>query len=336
MNGMSGRRVKEMARRAVAVVVLAGILVAAFVVAIRPRVLLWGATRTELELALPGDSLVAAPSLDATRAITIHGTPRQIWPWLVQMGFGRAGFYGYDLIEGIGSRSGMRSAERIVPSLQTLRVGDTVGISLAAHVVVAAMRRDAYILWSGGGTPASGSFLWMLLPIDRDHTRLISRIHLRYRAAWPDAVLDAVTEVGDHVAVPRILQGVRARVEGRRDSLAEQIAIMATWTITLGALVAAIVVMFRRDRWGRLWWAALLAGSGVLYTLYAGDGVDSKALATIIVLIVVVRAARAPLAQPVARINRSGRAKKITREAADSLSQLPRQCRGQQPVGGKP
>ena len=64
---------------------------------------------------MPGDDLVANPTFVATRAITIRGRPEDIWPWIAQMGFDRAGYYGYDLIENIGSKTGIRSAESIVP-----------------------------------------------------------------------------------------------------------------------------------------------------------------------------------------------------------------------------
>jgi hypothetical protein len=59
---------------------------------------------------MPEDNIVAHPVFDATRAITIRAMPETIWPWLVQMGFKRAGFYGYDLIENIGNGSEIRSA----------------------------------------------------------------------------------------------------------------------------------------------------------------------------------------------------------------------------------
>ena len=47
---------------------------------------------------MPGDDLVSSPTFCATRAITIHARPEDVWPWLVQMGYNRAGSYSYDLI----------------------------------------------------------------------------------------------------------------------------------------------------------------------------------------------------------------------------------------------
>jgi hypothetical protein len=48
---------------------------------------------------MPGDDPVPEPSFNATRAITIAAPPEQVWPWIVQLGTGRAGFYAYDLFD---------------------------------------------------------------------------------------------------------------------------------------------------------------------------------------------------------------------------------------------
>jgi hypothetical protein len=105
---------KVPSRRAVtrlaAITAWPGLLCAIYLLAIRPAALRWGATTEEAKRSMPGDDLVPSPSFCATRAITVHGRPQDIWPWLVQIGYGRAGFYGYDLIEDLGSSTGIRSA----------------------------------------------------------------------------------------------------------------------------------------------------------------------------------------------------------------------------------
>jgi hypothetical protein len=63
---------------------------------------------------LPGDELVANPIGSVTHGITIQRSPHEVWPWLTQMGAGRAGWYSYDLVD----NGGRRSAERILPELQ--------------------------------------------------------------------------------------------------------------------------------------------------------------------------------------------------------------------------
>jgi hypothetical protein len=82
----------------------------------------WGATDDEVTAAMPGDDVVRDASFNATRAITIDAAPESVWPWLVQIGYGRAGFYSYDLFDN-GARP---SAERLLPEHQALKVGDWV------------------------------------------------------------------------------------------------------------------------------------------------------------------------------------------------------------------
>jgi hypothetical protein len=100
---------------ALRVIVLVGAL---YYFVARPYQLTLGAIPTEIEWAMPGDELDPAPHFLATRAITIRGTPEEIWPWLIQMSYNRAGFYAYDILENIGSERGLRSAEEIIPEFQ--------------------------------------------------------------------------------------------------------------------------------------------------------------------------------------------------------------------------
>ena len=99
---------------------------------VRPRMLDWGASGEERKMCLPGDQVVEAVMTHHTRAITIYAPPEAIWPWLVQMGDHRAGFYSYDwtecyLFPGTVHRvEGRRSATRIHPELQELKVGDRI------------------------------------------------------------------------------------------------------------------------------------------------------------------------------------------------------------------
>ncbi|HYT71909.1 MAG TPA: hypothetical protein VEK78_11040 [Gemmatimonadales bacterium] len=86
----------------------------------RRRHLRWGATAAEVAARMPRDEVVAQPSFNATRAITINAPPEAIWPWIVQLGFGRAGWYTYDLFDN-GARP---SAERILAEYQQPDVGD--------------------------------------------------------------------------------------------------------------------------------------------------------------------------------------------------------------------
>ena len=59
----------------------------------------WGFDRLESARALAGDELVPEPTTSETRGITIAASPDAIWPWLVQMGYGRGGWYSYDAMD---------------------------------------------------------------------------------------------------------------------------------------------------------------------------------------------------------------------------------------------
>lgn len=72
--------------------------------------------------ALPGDEFLPAARAEATHEIDIAAPPASVWPWLVQMGRGRGGWYSYDLLD----NGGEPSADRIIPELQHLAVGDLI------------------------------------------------------------------------------------------------------------------------------------------------------------------------------------------------------------------
>ena len=261
---------RSVAIRLLAVMALPGLLYAIYLLAIRPAALRWGATAEEVARSMPGDDLVPSPSFCATRAITIHGRPEDVWPWLVQIGYGRAGFYGYDLIENLGSSTGVRSAGSILPELQHPKTGDVLPISAVASLVFGSIQPDRYLVWRGAATPIDSSFVWALYPIDASHTRLIGRIRLHYH--WRDRglALDLFTEFADHVAVPKILEGLKGRVEGRPpQTLAAEAVEIAVWVLAFAELVAAAVLVFRRHRWWRAWLLALGAGLLLLFALYA-------------------------------------------------------------------
>jgi len=81
----------------------------------------WGIHPDETTKPLAGDEIVRDPVASETRGITIEASPEHVWPWLVQMGFGRAGWYSYDRLDMRG-----KSADGINEAWQTLKVGDTM------------------------------------------------------------------------------------------------------------------------------------------------------------------------------------------------------------------
>ncbi|MGZ4742058.1 MAG: hypothetical protein ACXVYS_02505 [Oryzihumus sp.] len=82
--------------------------VTAYLVVVRPRLLRWGATQAEVRADFPGREIVPGGTRSATMATTIDAPPAQVWPWLVQMGTDRGGWYSWDRLDNFGRRSAHR------------------------------------------------------------------------------------------------------------------------------------------------------------------------------------------------------------------------------------
>ena len=140
---MSPRKLYWLAASAVAGEVIAYL-------AWRPRMLRWGATDEEVGESLPGDDRTPTPRVQSTRAVTIDAPPEQVWPWLMQMGIGRAGFYTHDWVERLLFRAryaeGRHSASRIHPELAPLTVGDSVPMGAGAYATVFEVKPYEYLL----------------------------------------------------------------------------------------------------------------------------------------------------------------------------------------------
>jgi hypothetical protein len=171
---------------------------------LRPWHLRWGATDEEVRATLPGDDLLPKPSGSSTRAIGIDAPPEMVWPWLVQVGYGRAGWYSYDWID----NDGKPSADRIVPELQSLEVGDRILMIPGMGPEVKAVEEPRFIV-SGG---EADSWCLALDPTDGG-TRLVSR----WRQAWPRSPATyfwiAISEPGAFIMERKMLLGIKRRAE---------------------------------------------------------------------------------------------------------------------------
>ncbi len=205
-----GTRRHAIARQAGEVAVALPLFLAAPL--LRRRHLRWGATDAEVAGAMPGDALIRDPSFAATRAITIGAPPEAVWPWIVQMGFGRGGWYSYDLLD----NAGRPSAERVRPELQGLRVGDRIPMAArvtdATSFTVRVLDAPRAMLWE---QPAS-TWAWSLSPAPGGRTRLVTRIRARRDWRSPGAALLSLIllEFGDFPMMRRMLLGLAARAGG--------------------------------------------------------------------------------------------------------------------------
>ena len=191
------------------VLVLAPAVALLYLRVVRPWQLRWGATDGELARALPGDDLVARPTFDATRAVTIDAPSELVWPWLVQVGLGRAGWYSYDLLDNMGRPS----ARTIIPELQNLKVGDVVPMSPdgRAGPRVLAIDPGRSMVW---GAPGEATWAWLLEPSGETGTRLLTRNRVHYRWLHPSIAFNLLIEFTDIVMIRRMLLNVKERAEG--------------------------------------------------------------------------------------------------------------------------
>jgi hypothetical protein len=177
------------------------------------------ATPREHLLALPGDELIRHAVGSLTHAITVKCSCKELWPWLIQMGADRAGWYSYDTLD----NAGRHSAERILQGLQHPSVG--------AVFPALPGRRDGFVLlenepthWLVLGWPAPDGDLivtwsFMLVEIDENTTRLIVRARASddYRFhGLPKAMGLLLGRMVHFVMERKQLLGIARRAEGGR------------------------------------------------------------------------------------------------------------------------
>jgi hypothetical protein len=198
----------------------------AYAVLVRPRLLTWGATPAESAGVLPGDDLVPA-RWQTTRAVTIAAPPEEVWPWLVQMGYGRAGWYSYDRVErllGAGDFAEGGSATSVLPQFQKLAAGDSVPLSadggLTAVVVDpprALVLRMAMNLLTGA--PARDddrvvldwTWVFVLVPVGASTCRLLARVRADYRPRAIGLLIPTLLEPVHLLMERAMLRGIRRR-----------------------------------------------------------------------------------------------------------------------------
>jgi hypothetical protein len=173
----------------------------------------WGATLAELNGPLPGDALLSRAQYKSTRAISIDAPPDAVWPWLVQVGCLRAGWYSNDLLDNLA----YPSANAIVPELQHLEIGQWVPMSPKptdrSALKVDSFEINQWMLWT---TPDS-TWAWQLAATEKNGTRLVTRINSRYDWRHPLFALLGVLlmEFGDFAMLRRMLRGIKARAEAQ-------------------------------------------------------------------------------------------------------------------------
>jgi hypothetical protein len=180
---------------------IAVVVLTIYVAVFGPRQRRWGATDEEVRRPMPGDDLLRPGAPSTTRAITISATPGEVFPWLLQIGWGRGGWYSYDWID----NDGIPSLDHIDVALQRLAVGDRIEMLPGFGPVVREIVPDHHLVSSGDVDT------WCLLvePTPDGRTRLISR----WRQDWPRTVGTyvwiALADPGAFVMEQKMLRTIR-------------------------------------------------------------------------------------------------------------------------------
>jgi hypothetical protein len=219
--------------------------VAGYELAYKPWRQRWLASAEESATSLPGDELVPDADFAQTMAATIAAPPSAVWPWLLQMGYGRAGWYSYDAIDMLG-----HSARQIVPELQGLEVGQRVPVAPDIGFQVAVLEPERALVLYGddelfggqepaeregaGGRHADGetagmrlagvlsqasmrefrvSWAFALEPLEGDRTRLLERFRTRSTPGPAAALVRPIIDQGHFLMTRKQMLGIRERAE---------------------------------------------------------------------------------------------------------------------------
>ncbi|GAB2450354.1 SRPBCC family protein [Xylanimonas ulmi] len=174
----------------------------------------WGTLAGEADGPLPGDDVVPAASVVATRGVGIAAPPRAVWPWIVQLGYGRGGFYSHDWLERLVGLD-IHSADQVEERWQDLTLGDAVHLAPQVTLRVARIEPLRHLVLVGDTLPGEGAapyeFTWaFVLRATGAGTRLLVRE--RYRPLSPAGrVLAEAVQPVSFVMSAAMLRGVRGR-----------------------------------------------------------------------------------------------------------------------------
>jgi len=187
----------------------------------------WGATRGEVRRDLPGDDIIVKPTGGTMHAISIAAPPSAVWPWIVQMGYHRAGWYTYPWVDRFVWHIDNPSADRIIERFQDVAVDDVIPdgepgtawyvvdrleperllvLHSTTHVPVALRRRhpEAAVDWT---------WTFFLEPQPDGGTRLLLRVRPWCSPWWMRVLYHLVIVPSDFIMARSMLGGIRARAE---------------------------------------------------------------------------------------------------------------------------
>ncbi|MEA2458003.1 MAG: hypothetical protein QOC95_975 [Thermoleophilaceae bacterium] len=209
----------------------AAFLNVAYRAALRPRLGTWGALDEESRASLPGDDILPVGAVTSTMGTTIDAPPGAVWPWLVQMGCGRAGWYSHDFLD----NGGQPSSERIVPEWQRVSLGDRLSADASGKgrfwFTIEGVYPDRALVLRGSidlrtgrsynpahGRPAAYSdstWTFVLHELPGARTRLVTRTRGEGAPLWRALPVNLVVGLPSHVLMQtRQFRNLRRRAQG--------------------------------------------------------------------------------------------------------------------------
>ncbi len=201
---------------------------------LRPQHLQWGATESEASTPMPGDAYIPFPRYVTNRAITINRPVTDVWPWIVQLGQARGGFYSYDWLENLMGLD-IHSSNSILPEHQNLQIGDILpnspdtpdeGVVVATiepgqalvlrGTLVPGVPMMNYPIEIGRNTAVWADWTWSfyLNAVNERTTRMLSRLRCDYRGIPIAMIRYLMLEPSQFVMERKMLLGIKERAEG--------------------------------------------------------------------------------------------------------------------------
>ena len=192
-----------------AVLLIPAVAIAFYFLILRPRILTWGATKSETLQVLTGDDIVQRPHFVATRAVTIEASADEVWTWIIQIGSARAGWYSLDWID----NAGVPSSRQILPEFQKIEEDYYIPFTPDQKngMWVKEYRHPEYILW--WDHQGNGTWGWYLRETEGRRTRLVTRLRTRYDLTFPWIIYYLLYDFGDIVMMRKCMLGIKERAE---------------------------------------------------------------------------------------------------------------------------
>jgi len=216
-------KIGRYARAAGMLAILSVIAVAVLMIVIVPLAVGFGATASERQGSMPGDELIGLPWGGYTQAMEINAPADEVWKWLVQVGYKRAGWYNIDAINRMAAKDyfidGTGSSRRIVLELQNLQAGDRIDLGPGLGFTVDRLEKPSLLVMGGDlenpMNPDNAAWTFAISPTGIDSCRLVTRFRMPEPSGFAARMAGALigTIGGAIIQQPAMFAGIRSRAE---------------------------------------------------------------------------------------------------------------------------